>query len=65
MSVVSVGDKIAEYEKELFDSGRYTEYYPLVHGLVVELAEAMAEMVHKNPRGAWHTKRRGARLWMK
>ncbi len=49
MSVVSVGSKIAEYEKELFDSGRYTEYY-LVHGLAVELAEAMAEMVHKKIR---------------
>ncbi|HOI83878.1 MAG TPA: vitamin B12 dependent-methionine synthase activation domain-containing protein, partial [Campylobacterales bacterium] len=49
MSVVSVGDKLAKYEKELFDAGKYHEYY-LVHGLAVELAEAMAEMVHKRVR---------------
>jgi len=49
MSVVSVGSKIAAYEKELFDAGKYHEYY-LVHGLAVELAEAMAEMVHKRVR---------------
>ncbi len=49
MSVVSVGDKLAAYEKELFDAGKYHEYY-LVHGLAVELAEAMAEMVHKRVR---------------
>ncbi len=49
MSVVSVGSKIAVYEKELFDAGKYHEYY-LVHGLAVELAEAMAEMVHKRVR---------------
>ncbi|MCI4399620.1 MAG: methionine synthase [Campylobacteraceae bacterium] len=49
MSIVSVGDKLAKYEKELFDAGKYHEYY-LVHGLAVELAEAMAEMVHKRVR---------------
>ncbi len=49
MSVVSVGEKIAVYEKELFDAGKYHEYY-LVHGLAVELAEAMAEMIHKRVR---------------
>ncbi len=49
MSVVSVGDKLAAYEKELFDAGKYHEYY-LVHGLAVELAEALAEMVHKRVR---------------
>ncbi len=49
MSVVSVGSKIAVYEKELFDAGKYHEYY-LVHGLAVELAEAMAEMIHKKVR---------------
>jgi len=49
ISVVSVGDKIAVYEKELFDAGKYHEYY-LVHGLAVELAEAMAEMIHKKVR---------------
>jgi 5-methyltetrahydrofolate--homocysteine methyltransferase len=49
MSVVSVGDRLAMYEKELFDAGKYHEYY-LVHGLAVELAEAMAEMIHKKVR---------------
>ena len=48
-SCVSAGAALSEYEKELYDTGNFTEYY-LVHGLGVELAEALAEIVHKQIR---------------
>ncbi len=48
-SCVSAGGKLAAYEKELYDTGKYTEYYQ-VHGLGVELAEALAEIAHKQVR---------------
>ncbi|MBD3808579.1 MAG: B12-binding domain-containing protein, partial [Epsilonproteobacteria bacterium] len=43
ITCVSAGAKISAYEKELYDKGEYLEYN-LVHGLGVELAEALAEM---------------------
>ncbi len=46
---VSAGSKFSEYEGELFKAGKYHEYH-LVHGLSVELAEALAEIVHKQIR---------------
>jgi 5-methyltetrahydrofolate--homocysteine methyltransferase len=49
MSCVSAGGKLAEYEKTLYDAGKYNEYYQ-VHGLGVELAEALAEIAHKQVR---------------
>ncbi len=49
MSCVSAGAKLSAYEKELYDAGKYTEYYQ-VHGLGVELAEALAEIAHKQIR---------------
>jgi 5-methyltetrahydrofolate--homocysteine methyltransferase len=49
MTCVSAGSRLSEYEKKLYDEGKYTEYY-LVHGLGVELAEALAEIVHKQIR---------------
>jgi len=49
MTCVSAGSKLSEYEKTLYDKGEYTEYY-MVHGLGVELAEALAEIVHKQVR---------------
>jgi len=49
MTCVSSGSKLSEYEKELYDAGKYTEYYQ-VHGLGVELAEALAEIAHKQIR---------------
>jgi len=48
-SCVSAGEKISEYEQELYKKGKFQEYY-LVHGLGVELAEALAEIVHKQIR---------------
>ncbi|MBD3800341.1 MAG: methionine synthase [Campylobacterales bacterium] len=49
LSCVSAGSRISAYEKELYDAGRYSEYYQ-VHGLGVELAEALAEIAHKQIR---------------
>jgi 5-methyltetrahydrofolate--homocysteine methyltransferase len=49
LSCVSAGAKFAAYEKKLYDAGEYLEYN-LVHGLSVELAEALAEVVHKQIR---------------
>ena len=49
LTCVSAGTKLSQYEKELYDAGQYQEYY-LVHGLGVELAEALAEIAHKQIR---------------
>lgn len=46
---VSAGSKFSEYEKELYEKGEFSEYH-LVHGLSVELAEALAEIAHKQIR---------------
>ncbi|MEA3433103.1 MAG: dihydropteroate synthase, partial [Campylobacterota bacterium] len=49
LTCVSAGPKFAAYEKELYDAGKYLEYN-MVHGLSVELAEALAEVAHKQIR---------------
>jgi len=49
ITCVSAGSKFAAYEKELYDAGKYLEYN-MVHGLSVELAEALAEVAHKQIR---------------
>jgi len=49
LTCVSAGAKFSAYEKELYDAGNFTEYF-FVHGLGVELAEALAEIVHKQIR---------------
>ncbi|MCX7759717.1 MAG: methionine synthase [Hydrogenothermaceae bacterium] len=48
-TVVSAGKKISEVENKLFKEGKYKDYH-LLHGLGVELAEALAEIVHKKIR---------------
>ena len=48
-SFVSSGLKITDFEKAIYDEGNFVRYYQ-VHGLGVELAEACAEMVHKQVR---------------
>ncbi len=48
-SFVSSGLKITDFEKDIYDKGEFVRYYQ-VHGLGVELAEACAEMVHKQVR---------------
>ncbi len=49
LTCVSAGAKLSEVEREIYESGNYTEYYQF-HGLGVELAEALAEIAHKQIR---------------
>jgi len=49
LTCVSAGSKISEYEQEIYAKGEYLEYN-LIHGLGVELAEALAEIAHKQIR---------------
>jgi 5-methyltetrahydrofolate--homocysteine methyltransferase len=49
LTCVTAGSKFSEYEKELYEAGEYLEY-SMIHGLSVELAEALAEVVHKQIR---------------
>ncbi|MER3496196.1 MAG: methionine synthase, partial [Armatimonadota bacterium] len=44
-SAVTMGDAISEHERGLFERGEFQEYL-FVHGLGVEMAEAMAEYWH-------------------
>jgi 5-methyltetrahydrofolate--homocysteine methyltransferase len=48
-SFASSGLKITDYEKSFYDDGQFNKYYQ-IHGLGVELAEAIAEIVHKQVR---------------
>jgi len=48
-SFASSGLKITDYERKIYDEGNFNRYYQ-VHGLGVELAEACAEMIHKQIR---------------
>ncbi|MFA6188566.1 MAG: methionine synthase [Sulfuricurvum sp.] len=49
LTCVSIGDKFTEYEQELYAKNEYLEYN-MVHGFGVELAEALAEVAHKQIR---------------
>ncbi len=51
-SVVSIGDKISEKTACLFKENSYSDYLHL-HGLGVEMAEALAEYFHKRIREEW------------
>ena len=48
-TLASSGHNITPFERNLYDEGKFGEYYS-VHGLGVELAEAMAEILHKQIR---------------
>ena len=50
MQVVTAGQKVADVAREWFGSDRYQDYLYL-HGLGVEVAEALAEFIHKRIRG--------------
>jgi 5-methyltetrahydrofolate--homocysteine methyltransferase len=50
--IVTMGGRISERTKELFEADRYTDYL-LLHGLGVELAEALAEHWHHRIREEW------------
>ena len=49
LQVVTVGQRASEVAREWFEADRYQDYLYL-HGLGVELAEALAEYVHKRIR---------------
>ncbi len=49
MSVVTVGERASHETQHLFEQGEYTKYLYL-HGLSVETAEALAELMHKRIR---------------
>jgi 5-methyltetrahydrofolate--homocysteine methyltransferase len=50
--IVTMGDKVSDRTKELFEQDRYTDYL-LLHGLGVEMAEALAEHWHHRIREEW------------
>jgi 5-methyltetrahydrofolate--homocysteine methyltransferase len=50
--LVSVGPRISERAAELFAADRYNDYL-LLHGLGVEMAEALAEYWHQRIRTEW------------
>jgi len=49
LSVVTIGERASHETAHLFESGEYTKYLYL-HGLSVESAEALAELLHKQMR---------------
>lgn len=49
LSVVTIGSRASQVTKKLFDGGEFTKYLYL-HGLSVETAEAVAELLHKQMR---------------
>jgi 5-methyltetrahydrofolate--homocysteine methyltransferase len=49
LSLVTIGHKASELTHKLFQTGEYTRYLYL-HGLSVETAEALAELLHKKMR---------------
>jgi 5-methyltetrahydrofolate--homocysteine methyltransferase len=44
--IVTAGSEVSEYERSLFERGEFQDYL-FVHGMGVELAEALAEYWHK------------------
>ncbi len=52
MQVVTVGQKPLDFALELKKEGKYKDYF-LFHGFFSELAEAMAEYMHKRIREEW------------
>ncbi|MBX6743801.1 MAG: methionine synthase [Acetobacteraceae bacterium] len=52
LQVVTVGQKASDTARQWFEDNRYQDYLYL-HGLSVEMAEAMAEYVHKRIRAEW------------
>ncbi|OPX26722.1 MAG: methionine synthase [Campylobacteraceae bacterium 4484_166] len=48
-TIASTGLNITDYERAIYETGEFNRYYQ-VHGLGVELAEAVAEILHKQIR---------------
>ncbi|HJT24246.1 MAG TPA: vitamin B12 dependent-methionine synthase activation domain-containing protein, partial [bacterium] len=51
--VVTIGNKATELIEQLNKDGKYTDSYYL-HGLAVQIAEAMAEWIHRRIRKEWN-----------
>ena len=51
-TAVTMGNEVSRRAKEFFETDRYTDYLYL-HGLGVEMAEALAEYFHKQLREEW------------
>ena len=51
-SIVTAGRRVSDVAREWFAADRYQDYLHL-HGLGVELAEALAEYIHKQIRMEW------------
>jgi 5-methyltetrahydrofolate--homocysteine methyltransferase len=60
LQVVTVGEKPLEYAMQLKEAGNYKDYF-LFHGFFSELAEAMAEFLHKKIRKEWKIDNNDAR----
>ena len=52
MQLVTLGSKVSEYTRELFEANAYRDYLE-VHGLTVQLTEALAEYWHRRMRREW------------
>lgn len=52
ITAVTMGDEVSRRAKEYFETNRYTDYLYL-HGLGVEMAEALAEYFHMRLRAEW------------
>jgi 5-methyltetrahydrofolate--homocysteine methyltransferase len=50
--IVSMGSKVSERTAELFAENKYQDYL-MLHGLGVEMAEALAEYMHRRIRDEW------------
>ncbi|MDH4147812.1 MAG: methionine synthase, partial [Acidimicrobiia bacterium] len=50
--IVTMGATVSEHTAELFSANRYQDYL-LLHGLAVEMAEALAEYWHARIRAEW------------
>ena len=59
-SLVTAGRRVSEVARRWFKEDRYRDYLHL-HGLGVEMAEALAEQIHKQIRMEWGIAGRDAR----
>ena len=50
--IVTMGSRVSERTKELFEANQYQDYL-MLHGLSVEMAEALAELWHRRIREEW------------
>ena len=50
--IVTMGQRVSDVAAKLFEENRYQEYL-MVHGLGVEMAEALAEYWHRRMREEW------------